>query len=89
MSNYENLDYLYYLAHSGRKGMKWHQHIFAKIFKRHGDVVSDHSNDSLEYVKKRSVRDMSDEDLQRSIKIHMQRNLQRKMIFIARLLIKK
>ena len=63
MSNYENLDYLYYLAHSGRKGMKWHQHIFAKIFKRHGNVVSDHSNDSLEYVKKRSVRDMSDEDL--------------------------
>lgn len=77
MSNYENLDYLYYLAHSGRKGMKWYQHVFAKIFKRHGDVVSDHSNDSIKYVKKRSVSDMSDEDLQRSIRrLQMERQWQ-------------
>ena len=74
MWSYTYTDELY---HYGRKGMKWYQNIFTKGKNRKGRSSGDSDNDSDEEKRsggsrssgsgKKSVRDMSDEELVKAI----------------------
>ena len=67
---YDPIDIEDYLAHYGRKGMKWYEHIFGKLqshAKYNKDGKTETSKSNKKEKKSKSYKKLSDEDLKKRI----------------------